>query len=146
MFNFINSAKQRRAKAVLTKHVNQKCMQDVQGQARTLNRLMDVKAAIVVPGRRNRWDFELATTAINSDVSAGGMCILSREVFTEELLVEIREEPGPQYLGGTVQYCEELGLGYYRIGLEIQEVVQLSRAEASMLAERVAEIETELAV
>ena len=80
----------------------------------------------VVPLVDGQPDSDGAFAALTSDVGWQGVGILAdRPTTVEEIILVFPNEPERTFLRVKVHVCTSLGVGFYRLGTEATEVVQL---------------------
>ncbi len=80
----------------------------------------------VVPVVDGRPDCDSAFAALTGDVGWQGVGILAdRPTTTEEIILAFPNDPTLTFLRVKVRACTPLGVGFYRLGTEATEVVQL---------------------
>lgn len=141
MFDFLLSGKQKQARALLASRANKLAILDVSGRDRISTRRQMVEAVMAVPRAGRRWDYAEAFPVLTCDVSAGGVCVLHHEKLEGTFLLRLSDEVGSSFLGFAVQHASSLGYGYWRIGLEADEVVHPSKSQLRELDERIAVFE-----
>lgn len=145
MFDFTSPLKRKRVQAVLTNRVNQKCLEEMHGADRGPDRTAYVNALVVIPGSKRKWQFEDAFPVLSRDISPAGMALLHNEPIEGEVLVEVTGENTTNFVRCTVQHCNDLGYGYWQVGLKAEEIVGVNRDEHAHLQERMAAFATQLA-
>lgn len=142
MFEFASS-KRRRLQAILTSRVNDRCTKELYGGTgeRGPTRTPFVKAVLVVPGKRKKWQFEDTFVALSRDISPTGMSLCHTEQLEGEVLIEIPGDGESNFARMTVQHNTEIGHGFWQIGLEAQELVELTYRDHTQLNRRYGEIE-----
>ena len=144
MFDFTSPMKRKRVQAVLTKRVNQKCLEELSGGNRGIDRTSYVNALIVIPGSKRAWRFEEAFPVLSRDLSSAGMAILHSSALEGEVLVEVTgKDAFYSYVRCKVQHCNDLGYGYWQIGLKAEEIIGINRADHITLQERIAALTVE---
>ena len=141
------SSKRRRLQALLTSRVNDRCTKELYGGTgeRGPVRTPFVKALLVIPGERKAWQFDDAFVALSRDISPSGMSLCHSGQLAGDLLVEIPSEGESSFARMTVQHNTDLGHGYWQIGLEAKELVELGYREHAELTSRYAQIEEAMA-
>lgn len=140
MFDFTSPIKRKRVQAVLTNRVNQKCMDELHGNGRDVDRTPYVHALIAVPGTKRKWRYEEAFPVLGRDISPSGVAVLHSSEVAGELLIEIPGQNISNFVRCVVQHANDLGFGYWHIGLSAKEIVELSREDYRALQKRLAEI------
>lgn len=136
MFNFLISGKQKQARALLANRVNKKTFCDVQGTDRIATRAPMMSAVLAVPRDGRKWEFDEAFPVLTADVSAGGVCLLHHEPLEGQYVLQLDDDSGRTCVQFSVQHVQELGFGYWRIGLEAERIYHPTVSEERQLEER----------
>lgn len=142
MFDFASHSKKKRAQAVLTNRVNQRCMDEVHAQNhRTVDRTPFVEALVVIPQKASRWEFTKAAPVLSRDISSNGLALLHTTAITGNVLVRIQGEGQDTLLSCKVCNCTHLGFGFYQIGILAEEIYSPSPEDAAALGDRLKTLE-----
>lgn len=144
MFDFASPGKRKRVQAVLTNRLNQKCLNELQGNERGPDRTAYVHALIAVPGKKRKWRFEDAFPVLSRDLSTSGMAVLHNAVIEGELLVEMPGKNTSHFVRCTVQHCNQLGFGYWHIGLKAEEIIEIGLRQSETLAQQLEQFNSAL--
>lgn len=136
-----NAAKRRRnVKAVLTKRVNARVMEERLNadECRASGRVTYLRPLVVVPGDAKAWRFEDTFVALTHDLSSTGLSLCHTAPMNGVYLIELHEDS--QFFSATTRHCTALKFGYWLTGLEAEESVELDRSELANLAHYVNEL------
>ena len=145
MFDFTSPGKRKRVQAVLTNRLNQKCLNEMQGNERGPDRSAYVHALIAVPGKKRKWRFEEAFPVLSRDLSTSGMAVLHNAMIEGELLVEVPGDNTSHFVRCTVQHSNQLGFGYWHIGLKAEEIIEISNSQSKILQQQLDQFNAALA-
>lgn len=133
-----NAAKRRRnVKAMLTKRVNTRVMEERlnANECRESGRISYLDPLVLVPEEDAQWDFESAFVAITHDLSSTGLSLCHTAKMEGVYLVELRAEGGSHFFSATTRHCTSLGFGFWLIGLQAEESLELNRVENQQFVE-----------
>lgn len=136
--SFTASTKRKQAKAVLARRASNRVLEDLQGQDRVSARTAMLAMEIVIPKAGRHWQYDEAFPVLLTDISAGGVGLVFHEPIRGELLLRLTDNLGVHYLQFTIQYCSELGFGYWQMGLECQKLERPSDGDEAVLNDRIA--------
>ncbi len=145
----ISSQKRRRAvKSILTNRVNTRVIEERLNpdEHRSATRVSYLEPAVLVPREEDEWQFDRSFAVATHDISASGLSICHTAPMDGTYLITIHsDEHEPDHSGGcppffsaTTRHCTPLDLGFWLVGLEAEESIELDRSQNEWLAARVA--------
>lgn len=146
MFEFTAAQKRKRVQAVLTARMNQRCLDGLGDDGRRVqDRSSYVTSLVVIPGKNRSWAFDEAFPVLTRDISPNGLSLVHAGSIEGEVLVVIPSDGAPSFLKCDVQNCNDMGYGYWQIGLAAQHVVDVEYPDQLRLDERLADFDREYA-
>jgi hypothetical protein len=128
MFGFGQRKRQRDVKRLLQGRINRAVLQRLDDKARNGSRCHVCEVAWVIPcgARPLRPQYDEVLGCVTRDISEQGLSFIHTEPVTDEwLLLGLEGDVEMFFLRGSVEHCTPLGYGYYQIGVNPQETVDV---------------------
>jgi hypothetical protein len=125
---FKSKAQERRVQGLLLKIINNNCsdLSQMAEGPRLDGRVNLTLAVHVVPCEDDQPILELAFAAVTREFSTTGLSlIVNRPVAFEKAVVGFNWESEMIFLKGVVRHQDPLGAGFWHVGLQVMEVVNL---------------------
>ncbi len=61
--------------------------------------------------------------AVTKDISDDGVAVIAHQSIEQSQVICVIWEDGPIFLSGEIRQCEQLGGGFWKIGMELSEIV-----------------------
>ena len=141
-WDFDRPKRRRNAKALLTKRVNARVVEERlnASECREASRIACATPLVVVPREEDQWAIESGFVAVTHDLSSTGISFCHDAPMEGEYLIELRSDAGSQYFSATTRHCNPLGFGYWLIGLEAEETVELDGEQLVRIAEQIQQL------
>jgi len=126
MLLFKSNKKEKEVQRAIVRLVNQHT-DALHDDVRLESRVSLTAAVVVVPWEEKRYDATCALSAVTKEFSSTGASLVVSRLYSREDIVAVgmRREGAIIFFRGTVMHVDELGGGFWVLGLKFSEVIEI---------------------
>ena len=146
MFGFLLRKKRDDVRTMFAGYVNRNSVQGTCGVQRRSTRgtFSQIVWIVFVDDASGEPAFDDAIPVVTKDISLDGLAVFhTRPVDAERVLIGLEGDVSMQFVNCQVGHCTPMGYGFYQIGLQPVELIDLSPSEANHFFRRRRQFERE---